>query len=157
MLHFADCRGCYLSFDHPLYYRLHCSVFHEPHLSLTIRKYHCKICRLAVLGKENILQHALEDHSGKGAYQCQHCKKVNFALSPLSLERDGSASPGPAAFKNNSFSLQCFFQQNYLELHSNYGCSSERSNHMCDLCGKKFCQPQRLKIHMLRMHAEGES
>ena len=56
-----DCGGCNLKFVHPLYYRLHCNVFHDPHYSLTIRKYHCKICGLAVLGKENIVKHAYKN------------------------------------------------------------------------------------------------
>ena len=71
-----DCGGCNLKFVHPLYYRLHCNVFHDPHYSLTIRKYHCKICGKAVLGKENIVKHASNEHDGRGAYQCQYCKKV---------------------------------------------------------------------------------
>lgn len=73
---FPDCGGCNLRFSHPLYYRLHCTVFHDPQFSLTIRKYHCKVCGLAVLGKDNIVKHALSEHGGKGAYQCQYCKKV---------------------------------------------------------------------------------
>jgi hypothetical protein len=72
----ADCGGCNLKFSHPLYYRLHCTVFHDPQFSLTIRKYHCKVCGMAVLGKENIVRHAVAKHEGKGAYQCQYCKKV---------------------------------------------------------------------------------
>lgn len=72
----SDCGGCNLKFDHPLYYRTHCSVFHDPSFSLTIRKYHCKVCSTAVLGKENIMKHAAQMHEGKGAYQCQYCKKV---------------------------------------------------------------------------------
>lgn len=39
----TDCGGCNLKFDHPLYYRNHCSIFHDPSFSLTIRKYHCKV------------------------------------------------------------------------------------------------------------------
>ncbi|KAG8229310.1 hypothetical protein J437_LFUL009069, partial [Ladona fulva] len=70
----TNCGGCNLRFGHPLYYRLHCSVFHDPNFSLTIRKYHCKVCGAAVLGKENIMRHAAENHDGKGAYQCQFCK-----------------------------------------------------------------------------------
>jgi hypothetical protein len=66
-----------MTFAHPLYYRIHCSVFHDIRYSLTIRKYHCKICGVAVLGKENIMKHAAELHNGQGAYQCQFCKKVN--------------------------------------------------------------------------------
>ena len=30
------------------------------------------------LGKENIVEHAASKHGGRGAYQCQFCKKVNF-------------------------------------------------------------------------------
>nr|XP_027223254.1 uncharacterized protein LOC113815362 [Penaeus vannamei] len=76
----ADCGGCNMKFSHPLYYRMHCSVFHDPNYSLTIRKYHCKVCGLAVLGKENIMRHAAEQHEGRGAYQCQYCKKVRFGM-----------------------------------------------------------------------------
>lgn len=65
-----------MTFSHPHYYRIHCSVFHDLRYSLTIRKYHCKICGAAVLGKENIMKHAAELHNGQGAYQCQFCKKV---------------------------------------------------------------------------------
>lgn len=57
---------------------MHCTVFHDPNFSLTIRKYHCKVCGTAVLGKENIMKHAAEMHDGKGAYQCQYCKKVSL-------------------------------------------------------------------------------
>ena len=39
----TDCGGCNMKFSHPLYYRMHCSVFHDPNYSLTIRKYHCKV------------------------------------------------------------------------------------------------------------------
>lgn len=50
--------------------------------------------------------------------------------------------------------LQFFLRSNYLEMHRQYGCSSNpsRVRPMCDLCGKKFCQPQKLKIHLKRMH-----
>lgn len=51
-------------------------MFHDPGFSLTIRKYHCKVCGAAVLGKENIMKHAEKLHDGKGAYQCQFCQKV---------------------------------------------------------------------------------
>ena len=73
---FTDCGGCNVRFSHPLHYRMHCTVFHDLQFSLTIRKYHCKVCGLAVLGKENIVKHAMTEHDGKGAYQCQYCKKV---------------------------------------------------------------------------------
>ena len=69
-----------MRFSHPLYYRIHCTVFHDPKFSLTIRKYHCKICGLAVLGKDNIVKHAQAEHDGKGAYQCQFCKKVQTEI-----------------------------------------------------------------------------
>lgn len=71
------CGGCNMNFNHPLYYRIHCSVFHDIRYSLTIRKYHCKVCGAAILGKENIMKHAAELHNGQGAYQCQFCKKVS--------------------------------------------------------------------------------
>lgn len=71
------CGGCNMNFAHPIYYRIHCSIFHDVRYSLTIRKYHCKICGAAILGKENIMKHAAELHNGEGAYQCQFCKKVS--------------------------------------------------------------------------------
>lgn len=122
----SNCGGCNIKFSHPLYYRLHCSVFHDPQYSLTIRKYHCKVCGLTVLGKENIIKHATEQHDGKGAYQCQFCQKH-------------------------------FLRLNYLDMHRNYGCSSNpsRTRPLCKICGKKFCQPQKLKIHLRRMHSGG--
>ncbi|TRY69509.1 hypothetical protein TCAL_09400 [Tigriopus californicus] len=122
----TNCGGCNIKFSHPLYYRLHCSVFHDPQYSLTIRKYHCKVCGLTVLGKENIIKHATEKHDGKGAYQCQFCQKH-------------------------------FLRLNYLDMHRNYGCSSNpsRTRPLCKICGKKFCQPQKLKIHLRRMHNGG--
>lgn len=113
-----------MKFAHPLYYRIHCSVFHDMRYSLTIRKYHCKVCGAAVLGKENIMKHAAELHNGQGAYQCQYCKKF-------------------------------FLRLNYLEMHRTYGCSANphRSRPLCDFCGRKFCQPQKLKVHIKRMHS----
>ncbi|XP_055711946.1 uncharacterized protein LOC129807026 isoform X2 [Phlebotomus papatasi] len=120
-----SCGGCNLKFEHPLYYRTHCSVFHDPAFSLTIRKYHCKVCSIAVLGKENIMKHAAQMHDGKGAYQCQFCKKF-------------------------------FLRLNYLEMHRTYGCSAnpQRARPLCDFCGRKFCQPQKLKVHIKRMHSD---
>ncbi|KAF4520382.1 hypothetical protein B566_EDAN012887 [Ephemera danica] len=121
----TNCGGCNLRFAHSLYYRLHCSVFHDPNFSLTIRKYHCKVCGLAVLGKENIMRHAADQHAGKGAYQCQFCKKF-------------------------------FLRLNYLEMHRTYGCAAnpKRTRPLCDFCGRKFCQPQKLKVHIKRMHSD---
>lgn len=123
-LSLPDCGGCNLKFEHPLYYRTHCSVFHDPSMSLTIRKYHCKVCGEAVLGKDNIMKHAAEKHDGKGAYQCQFCNKF-------------------------------FLRLNYLEMHRTYGCASNpnRSRPVCDFCGRKFCQPQKLKAHIKRVHS----
>lgn len=120
-----DCGGCNIKFDHPLFYRTHCSVFHDPGHSLTIRKYHCKVCAVAILGKANIMRHALEQHDGKGAYQCQFCKKY-------------------------------FLRLNYLEMHRTYGCAAnpQRARPLCDFCGRKFCQPQKLKVHIKRMHSD---
>lgn len=124
VISFLDCGGCNLRFDHPLHYRTHCSVFHDPGFSLTIRKYHCKICGVAVLGKENIMKHAEKLHDGKGAYQCQFCRKF-------------------------------FLRLNYLEMHRTYGCAAnpQRARPLCDFCGRKFCQPQKLKVHIKRMHS----
>ncbi|KAJ8919680.1 hypothetical protein NQ315_006208 [Exocentrus adspersus] len=121
----TTCGGCNMIFSHPHYYRMHCSVFHDLRYSLTIRKYHCKVCGAAVLGKENIMKHAAELHNGQGAYQCQFCKKF-------------------------------FLRLNYLEMHRTYGCSANphRSRPLCDFCGRKFCQPQKLKVHIKRMHSD---
>lgn len=121
----TSCGGCNQRFCHPIYYRMHCMIFHDPNFSLTIRKYHCKICGIAILGKENIMRHASEMHDGKGAYQCQYCKKF-------------------------------FLRLNYLDMHRTYGCklNPRRSRPLCDLCGKKFCQPQKLKVHIRRMHSD---
>lgn len=121
----TNCGGCNINFLHPFYYRLHCCIFHDTNYSLTIRKYHCKVCGSAVLGKDNIMKHAAELHSGRGAYQCQYCKKF-------------------------------FLRLNYLEMHRTYGCSQnpQRSRPLCDFCGRKFCQPQKLKVHIKRMHSD---
>ena len=43
----------------------------------------CQVCGLAVLGKENIMRHAAEQHEGRGAYQCQFCKKVRANNSSI--------------------------------------------------------------------------
>ncbi|PNF25863.1 hypothetical protein B7P43_G11121 [Cryptotermes secundus] len=69
------------------------------------------------------MKHAAEMHDGKGAYQCQYCKKF-------------------------------FLRLNYLEMHRTYGCASnpQRTRPLCDFCGRKFCQPQKLKVHIKRMH-----
>lgn len=88
---FSDCGGCNLKFDHPLFYRTHCSVFHDPAFSLTIRKYHCKVCGIAVLGKENIMKHAEKMHDGKGAYQCQFCSKVTFYESVSGVVKENTS------------------------------------------------------------------
>lgn len=70
------------------------------------------------------MKHAAELHAGRGAYQCQYCKKF-------------------------------FLRLNYLEMHRTYGCSQnpQRSRPLCDFCGRKFCQPQKLKVHIKRMHS----
>ncbi|XP_034935127.1 uncharacterized protein [Chelonus insularis] len=121
----TNCGGCNLTFAHSIYYRLHCCIFHDTNYSLTIRKYHCKVCGAAVLGKDNIMKHAAELHAGRGAYQCQYCRKF-------------------------------FLRLNYLEMHRTYGCAQnpQRSRPLCDFCGRKFCQPQKLKVHIKRMHSD---
>lgn len=81
-----SCGGCNLKFSHPIYYRTHCSIFHDVAFSLTIKKYHCKICKISVLGKENIMKHAETMHEGRGAYQCQFCKKVRVSLGSLTFK-----------------------------------------------------------------------
>lgn len=70
------------------------------------------------------MKHAAEMHAGRGAYQCQYCKKF-------------------------------FLRLNYLEMHRTYGCAQnpQRSRPLCDFCGRKFCQPQKLKVHIKRMHS----
>ena len=52
------------------------------------------------------------------------------------------------------FRVQFFLRLNYLDMHRTYGCSSNpgRARPLCRLCGKKFCQPQKLKLHMKRVH-----
>jgi len=83
-----------------------------------------QVCGATVLGKDNIMKHAAELHEGRGAYQCQYCKKF-------------------------------FLRLNYLEMHRTYGCSQNphRARPLCDFCGRKFCQPQKLKVHIKRMHS----
>lgn len=45
---------------------------------------------------------------------------------------------------------------NYLDMHRTYGCSAnpDRARPLCDFCGRKFCQPQKLKVHIKRMHSD---
>lgn len=54
------------------------------------------------------------------------------------------------------FLLQFFLRLNYLEMHRTYGCSSNphRTRPLCDFCGRYFCQPQKLKVHIKRMHSD---
>ncbi|KNC32711.1 hypothetical protein FF38_02711 [Lucilia cuprina] len=121
----TNCGGCNLKFDHPLYYRTHCSVFHDPTMSLTIRKYHCKVCGEAVLGKDNIMKHAAEKHDGKGAHQCQFCNKFFLRLSYLEMHRTYGCAANP-----------------------------NRTRPICDFCGRKYYRPQKLKAHIKRMHSD---
>ncbi|XP_037074288.1 histone-lysine N-methyltransferase MECOM-like [Pollicipes pollicipes] len=123
-----SCGGCNLKFEHPLFYRRHCSLFHEPGTPLTIRKYYCKVCGEAVLGRQKLLRHALEQHGGAGAYQCQHCGKY-------------------------------FRRLGYLDVHRNHGCAANplRTHPLCHLCGTRFCQPQKLRAHIRRVHSEAGS
>lgn len=118
------CGGCGLRFTHTLYYRQHCLVHHDTGRSLATRKYHCLVCGLAVVGKDRIRRHAQQAHQGRGAYQCQYCEKY-------------------------------FLRRNYLDVHRRYGCGQnpQRAKPLCDLCGKEFCQPQKLRIHIKRMHS----
>lgn len=41
-------------------------------------------------------------------------------------------------------------------MHRTYGCSMnpQRARPLCDFCGRKFCQPQKLKVHIKRMHSD---
>lgn len=52
--------------------------------------------------------------------------------------------------------FQFFLRLNYLEMHRTYGCSSNphRTRPLCDFCGRYFCQPQKLKVHIKRMHSD---
>ena len=52
--------------------------------------------------------------------------------------------------------FQFFLRLNYLEMHRTYGCSAnpQRARPLCDFCGRKFCQPQKLKVHIKRMHSD---
>ncbi|CAB4055756.1 unnamed protein product [Lepeophtheirus salmonis] len=72
----TNCGGCNLSFVHVLHYALHIKSLHDPRYSLTIRKYHCKICAIGILGKENFVSHLSNLHRGQGGHQCQYCKKI---------------------------------------------------------------------------------
>uniref|UniRef100_A0A1I8Q538 Uncharacterized protein n=1 Tax=Stomoxys calcitrans TaxID=35570 RepID=A0A1I8Q538_STOCA len=121
----TNCGGCNLKFDHPLYYRTHCSIFHDPTMSLTIRKYHCKVCGEAVLGKDNIMKHAAEKHDGKGAHQCQFCNKFFLRISYLDMHRTYGCAANP-----------------------------NRTRPICDFCGRKYYRPQKLKTHIRRMHSD---
>ena len=49
-----------------------------------------------------------------------------------------------------------FFQQNFLELHQNYGCSSNpnRSKLECELCGIRFANSQKLRGHVIQTHIQ---
>ncbi|CAG0896921.1 unnamed protein product, partial [Cyprideis torosa] len=121
----AACGTCNRSFLSPMYYRTHISIFHDPEYPLNMRKYHCKVCSEQVVGKENIIKHAEKLHDGKGAYQCQFCGRFFIRLS-------------------------------YLDVHRTYGCKNnpQRTRPLCDLCGKKFSQPQKLRTHVKRMHGD---
>lgn len=66
---------------------------------------------------------------------------------------------GKVTRNNQTFLFVKFFLRlNYLEMHRTYGCSENpgRTRPLCDLCGKKFCQPQKLKVHMRRVHSGKE-
>lgn len=54
------------------------------------------------------------------------------------------------------FYSQFFLRLNYLEMHRTYGCNMnpQRARPLCDFCGRKFCQPQKLKVHIKRMHSD---
>lgn len=144
-----------MNFAHPLYYRVHCSVFHDVRYSLTIRKYHCKVCGAAVLGKENIMKHAAELHNGQGAYQCQFCKKVRYYIHFILLYFYSLLQFSYFSWTHSYILFQFFLRLNYLDMHRTYGCSANphRSKPLCDFCGRKFCQPQKLKVHIKRMHS----
>ncbi|KAK2714246.1 uncharacterized protein LOC136039763 isoform X2 [Artemia franciscana] len=120
-----SCGGCSCSFDHPLYYRTHVNVFHDPNFSLTVRKFFCKVCSSPLLGKEALVKHAAEEHEGKGAYQCSFCGKFFLRPNYLEMHRNYGCAANP-----------------------------NRERPQCHLCGKKFCQPQKLKIHIKKIHGE---
>ncbi|KAK4292635.1 hypothetical protein Pmani_034612 [Petrolisthes manimaculis] len=51
--------------------------------------------------------------------------------------------------------MMFFLRLNYLDMHRTYGCAAnpQRTRPLCDFCGRKFCQPQKLKVHIKRMHS----
>ncbi|KAK4295280.1 hypothetical protein Pmani_032156 [Petrolisthes manimaculis] len=53
--------------------------------------------------------------------------------------------------------MMFFLRLNYLDMHRTYGCAAnpQRTRPLCDFCGRKFCQPQKLKVHIKRMHSVG--
>ncbi|KAF6203087.1 hypothetical protein GE061_003501 [Apolygus lucorum] len=95
----TSCGGCNLQFEHPMYYRTHCAVFHEASLSLTVRKYHCKVCDLAevlhefqcrdclkILGSRAALQrHTKEVHKRPSGVSCSKCSKTFQNKSNLKI------------------------------------------------------------------------
>ena len=60
------CGGCKVGFKHPLHYRLHCTIFHDPHCPMKVRKIYCT----------DIVKPTSIKHEGKEAYQCQYYKMV---------------------------------------------------------------------------------
>ena len=51
--------------------------------------------------------------------------------------------------------FQSFLRLNYLDMHRTYGCAANpsRTRPECKMCGKQFCQPQKLKLHIKNIHS----
>ena len=71
----TDCGGCKVGFKHPLHYRLHCAIFHDPQCPMKVRKNYSK----------DIAKPTSIEHEGKGAYQCQYYKMVTTNTKPVFL------------------------------------------------------------------------
>lgn len=84
-----------------------------------------------------------------------YCLIFTCLICCLILERPVQYPQNPTTTIVFCFSLQFFLRLNYLEMHRTYGCSANphRSRPLCDFCGRKFCQPQKLKVHIKRMHS----
>lgn len=111
------------------------------------------------------------------AQQCRQCVYVQPDSTALEVQRaaagrqrvialaraaephkpDTLGSPGHkgGCRKGACVALQFFLRLNYLDMHRTYGCAAnpQRTRPLCDFCGRKFCQPQKLKVHIKRMHS----
>lgn len=113
----------------------------------------------------------------EGVQQCRRCVYVQPDSTALEVQRaaagrqrvialaraaephkpDTLGSPGHkgGCRKGACVALQFFLRLNYLDMHRTYGCAAnpQRTRPLCDFCGRKFCQPQKLKVHIKRMHS----